>query len=195
MFDFCVCECISVVWISGIALPFFVNACLLLHFYVLLLVYVFIFVFCSVCLSGTVSRPTSRGSFVASRPVHCWPVARPTLFSFFFLMFLVFFLWLLLSVVVVVVFLSILFLLLLSLIHLASFGKCCWCYSCGCCYQCSLCQPSLKVVTTTTTGGSVLFPSQRTFLAPRTRTFGLFWPVLACLGYLSLIYALFGVLF
>ena len=92
-------------------------------------------------------------------------------------------------------FLSILFLLLLSLIHLASFGKCCWCYSCGCCYQCSLCQPSLKVVTTTTTGGSVLFPSQRTFLAPRTRTFGLFWPVLACLGYLSLIYALFGVLF
>ena len=133
---FCVCDCISVVWISGIALPFFVNACLLLYFFVLLLVYVFIFVFCSVCLSGTVSRPTSRGSFVASRPVHCWPVAGPTLLSFFFLMFLVFFLWLLLSVVVVVVFLSILFLLLLSLIHLASFGKCCWCCSCGCCYHC-----------------------------------------------------------
>ena len=87
MFDFCVCECISVVWISGIALPFFVNACLLLYFFVLLLVYVFIFVFCSVCLSGTVSRPTSRGSFVASRPVHCWPVARPTLISFFFFIF------------------------------------------------------------------------------------------------------------
>ena len=83
------------------SISFFLNACLLLYFFVLLLVYVFIFVFCSVCLSGTVSRPTSRGSFVASRPVHCWPVARPTLLSFFFLMFLVFFLWLLLSVVVV----------------------------------------------------------------------------------------------
>ena len=85
------------------SISFFVNACLLLNFFVLLLVYVFIFVFCSVCLSGTVSRPTSRGSFVASRPVHCWPVARPTLLSFFFLMFLVFFLWLLLLVVVDIV--------------------------------------------------------------------------------------------
>ena len=41
-------------------------------------------------------------------------------------------------------------------------------------HKCSFCQPSLTLVTTTTTSGSILFPSQRTFSAQRTQTFGLF---------------------